>query len=110
MSSNVRIGMRFLREDIIAIIDNGINRDLICKEKIQRKLKLSKFSFSKFPNVGFIKVNIKHFLFYTITKSTFAIIIFSKTSIFTYIQKVKYSNFEQRSYANFDNLYANKQS
>ncbi|MCI8620455.1 MAG: DnaD domain protein [Clostridia bacterium] len=25
-------------------------------------------------------------------------------------QKVKYSNFEQRSYANFDNLYANKQS
>ena len=38
MSSNVRIGMRFLREDIIAIIDNGINRDLICKEKIQAQI------------------------------------------------------------------------
>lgn len=38
MSSNVRIGMRFLREDRIAIIDNGINRDLICKEKIQAQV------------------------------------------------------------------------
>lgn len=38
MSSNVRIGMRFLREDRIAIIDNGINRDLICKEKIQAQI------------------------------------------------------------------------
>ena len=38
MSSNVRIGMRFLREDRIAIIDNGINRDLICKDKIQAQI------------------------------------------------------------------------
>lgn len=30
--------MRFLREDRIAIIDNGINRDLICKEKIQAQV------------------------------------------------------------------------
>ena len=30
--------MRFLREDRIAIIDNGINRDLICKEKIQAQI------------------------------------------------------------------------
>lgn len=27
-----------MREDIIAIIDNGINRDLICKEKIQAQI------------------------------------------------------------------------
>ena len=38
MSSNVRIGMRFLREDRIAIIDNGINRELICKDKIQAQI------------------------------------------------------------------------
>ena len=30
--------MRFLREDRIAIIDNGINRDLICKDKIQAQI------------------------------------------------------------------------
>ena len=30
--------MRFLRDDRIAIIDNGINRDLICKEKIQAQV------------------------------------------------------------------------
>lgn len=30
--------MRFLRENRIAIIDNGINRDLICKEKIQAQI------------------------------------------------------------------------
>lgn len=30
--------MRHLREDRIAIIDNGINRDLICKEKIQSQI------------------------------------------------------------------------
>lgn len=29
--------MRYLREDRIAIIDNGINRDLICKEKVQSR-------------------------------------------------------------------------
>lgn len=30
--------MRYLREDRIAIIDNGINRDLICKDKIQAQI------------------------------------------------------------------------
>jgi len=35
---NVRIGMRYLRENRIAIIDNGINKDLICKEKIQLQI------------------------------------------------------------------------
>ena len=35
---NVRIMMRHLREDRIAIIDNGISRDLISKEKIQSQI------------------------------------------------------------------------
>lgn len=30
--------MRYLREDRVAIIDNGINRTLVCKEKIQSKI------------------------------------------------------------------------
>lgn len=30
--------MRYLREDRVAIIDNGINRNLVCKEKIQSKI------------------------------------------------------------------------
>ena len=30
--------MRYLREDRIAIIDNGINRELICKDKIQAQI------------------------------------------------------------------------
>lgn len=34
---NVRIMMRHLREDRIAIIDNGISRDLISKEKFNHK-------------------------------------------------------------------------
>ena len=38
MSSNVKIRMRFLRKDRVAIIDNGINRDLICKGKIQSRV------------------------------------------------------------------------
>ena len=35
---NVRIMMRHLREDRVAIIDNGINKDLICREKMQSKI------------------------------------------------------------------------
>lgn len=35
---NVRIMVRLLREDRIAIIDNGISRDLIRKEKIQSQI------------------------------------------------------------------------
>ena len=35
---NVRIMMRHLREDRVAIIDNGISRDLICREKMQSKI------------------------------------------------------------------------
>lgn len=30
--------MRHLREDRVAIIDNGINKDLICREKMQSKI------------------------------------------------------------------------
>ncbi len=38
MSNNVQIGMRYLREDRVAIIDNGINSNLMCKEKIQSQM------------------------------------------------------------------------
>ena len=38
MSNNVQIGMRYLREDRVAIIDNGINSILMCKEKIQSQM------------------------------------------------------------------------
>lgn len=37
MSNNVQIGMRYLREDRVAIIDNGINSNLMCKEKYNHK-------------------------------------------------------------------------
>ena len=30
--------MRYLREDRVAIIDNGINSNLMCKEKIQSQM------------------------------------------------------------------------
>ena len=36
--NNVQIGMRYLREDRVAIIDNGINSNLMCKEKIQSQM------------------------------------------------------------------------
>lgn len=38
MSNNVQTGMRYLREDRVAIIDNGINSNLVCKEKIQSQM------------------------------------------------------------------------
>ena len=41
-----------MREDRIAIIDNGINRELICKDKIQAQIVIDENNRSEERRVG----------------------------------------------------------